>query len=235
MTNWKKFALVLMAALTATSLACCGEKETDGSSTAETTAASAAEDETTAENQTEAETEAETHPPIPQEYDGTEIDDQCAQVISDYFTAIMNQDYDAYKAALDPYYLEVYNSWLNTSFGYGMETSFETMHQNLMDSASKTNEDGTVTSPESVQITKITLTPTKADDGEDAAVVIKDYLAQYDSVIGEGFSDELCKQCDDVVNVTFTMTADCDGEVRDIMTDMELLMTVADGTYRILG
>ncbi len=201
-----------------------------------TESSSASESESSSESSEESSAAAYVQEEIPQEYDGTEINDACAKVISQYFTAIMNQEYKAYKATLDPYYFQVYNDWLDGSFGYGMETSFETMHQSLMDSAAVTNEDGTTTEVQNMTITKLTLSlPELAEGEEDMDAVIDEYLAQYDAVVGEGFTEELRKQCDDVIDVKFTMTANCDGEERDIMTDMEILMTVTDGEYHILG
>lgn len=229
MNNLKKILLIFTAAAMALSFCACSEDESAESASG----TSAADSADTSEEETEAATEPETvQAPIPQEYDGTEVPDAAAQVIADYFTAIMNQDYSAYKACLDPYYFEVYNSWLDGSFGYGMETSFETMHQSLMDSAVSANGEAAVTE---MTITKIALNETVLLDGEDMDTLIDDYLSQYDSVIGEGFSDGLRAQCDDVVNITFTMFADCDGTELEIMSDMEILLTVHGDEYKLLG
>lgn len=224
----KRILPVFAAAAMAVSMFGCSSKEnsTENSSAEDSKSASA-------ENSGAEETQAPEEPAtvqadIPLEYDGTEVNDSCADTINSYFTAIINQDYDAYKATLDPYYFEVYNTWLDGSFGYGMETSFETMHQNLMDSAVTANNGNDV---KEVLITKIKLEKTAAEDGSD----LEEYLASYDSTIGEGFSEELQKQCDDVVSVKFTMTADCDGTELVILTDMELLMTVHGDEYKILG
>ena len=84
-------------------------------------------------------------------------------------------------------------------------------------------------------ITKLQLKETAIEDGVDQTEFINDYLAQYDSVIGEGFTDGLREQCDDVINVTFTMTADCDGTERVIMSDMEVLLAVHGDEYKLLG
>ncbi|MBQ8724262.1 MAG: hypothetical protein IJY74_01150, partial [Oscillospiraceae bacterium] len=178
--------------------------------------------------------EATVQADIPLEYDGTEIPDGAAEAIESYFQAIMNQDYKAYSAVLDPYYLEVYDSWLDGSFGYGMETSFETMHQSLMDAAS-IDEEGNAVTVEKMTISKLQFKETVVEDGEDISALIDDYLSQYDSVIGEGFTEGLRAQCDDVINVTFTMTADCDGTERVIMSEMEILLTVHGDEYKIMG
>lgn len=230
MSNWKRFVLILTAAVMTLPLYCCGEKEeTSGSSVSDSDENTSSQESNSDEesSQSAAEITAATEQaPIPQEYDGSEVDDACAKAISDYFTAIMNQDYEAYKATLDPYYFQVYSDWLDGNFGYGMEISFETMHQNLMDQAGAQN----------VTIQKVTLHPAEPADGEtDIQEAIDDYLADYDSIIGAGFSEELKKQCDELVDIQFTLTADCDGTEKEIMTDMELLMTVKDGVYRILG
>lgn len=228
----KRTLLVLTAAAMTLSFSGCSDKET-AESTSGTSAAENAETTEAAEDTTEAATEQETvQAPIPQEYNGAEVPDAAAQVISDYFTAIMNQDYNGYKDTLDPFYFEVYNNWLDGTFGYGMETSFETMHQSMMDSAVTANGGDAVTE---MTVTRISLKETVLQEGEDMDTLIDDYLSQYDSIIGEGFTEGLREQCDDVVNVTFTMTADCDGKELEIMTDMEILLTVHGDEYKVMG
>ncbi|MBQ8513797.1 MAG: hypothetical protein IJ496_00165 [Ruminococcus sp.] len=236
MSIFKRLALVLTAVVMSLPLYCCAEKEEDASdSSSAEVSDSASESEVSEESSEESSAAAYVQQDIPQEYDGSEIDDACAQTISRYFTAIMNQEYEEYEATLDPYYLQVYDDWLDGNFGYGMETSFETMHQSLMDAAS-VDEEGNAITVEKVTITKIALSPAEPTEEEsDINEAIDTYLASYDSAIGEGFTEELKKQCDEVIAVRFTMTADCDGTERDILTDMELLMTVTDGEYRILG
>jgi hypothetical protein len=235
MTHLKKIAMILAAAMMVLSAAACGSTDTESTSEAESSVSEGAEtaeassDDDASEadaDSSDADTEETTQAAIPQEYDGSEVDDDCAQLISDYFTAIMNQDYEAYRATLDDYYFSVYNDWLDGNYGYGMETSFETMHQNLLDAADA----------EDVVVTKLTLSPAEpSEDESDIQETIDSYLSQYDEVIGDGFSDALKEQCDDIIDVKFTMTATCDGEEKEIMTDMELLLTVTDGVYRILG
>lgn len=236
MTNLKRFLLVLSAAVMCLSVCACSSETTEESSTSDSSSVSdVSEDEnSSAEEATEEATEEPVQADIPLEYDGSEVPDAAAKTIGEYFKAIMNQDYNAYKATLDPYYLEVYNSWLDGSFGYGMETSFETMHQSLMDAAS-VDEEGNAVTVEKMTITKLQLKETAVSEDEDITEIIDSYLAQYDSVIGEGFTDGLRAQCDDVINVTFTMTADCDGTERVIMSDMEVLLTVHGDEYTLLG
>lgn len=237
MTYLKRLALILTAVVMSLPLYCCAEEKEESSVSTEASVSDAAEESSDASESegSEEDPAAYVQKDIPMEYDGSEIDDACAQAIAKYFKAIMNHDYDAYSDTLDPYYLQVYNDWLDGTFGYGMETSFESMHQSVMDAAC-TLEDGTFAEVNTVYITKIALTPAEPAEGEeDIQVGIDEYLADYDTIIGEGFSEELKKQCDSLTAVSFTMTADCDGEERNIMTDMELLMTVADGEYRILG
>ena len=234
MTNLKRFLLVLSAAVMSLSVcACSGETAEESSNTPESSV-SENEDSTAEEATEEATEEAPVQADIPLEFDGSEVPDAAAKTIAEYFKAIMNQDYDAYAATLDPYYLEVYDTWLDGSFGYGMETSFETMHQSLMDAAS-VDEEGNAVTVEEVTITKLQLKETALEDGEEISVLIDDYLAQYDSVIGEGFTDGLRAQCDDVINITVTMTADWDGAERVMMGDMGVLLTVHGGEYKLLG
>ncbi|MDE6020113.1 MAG: hypothetical protein K2H01_03820 [Ruminococcus sp.] len=239
MSAIKKIFLAMAVIVMAASLfGCSGDKENDDTS-ASSEQSSSADESVNDDNSNDAAFESDTETEdatvqanIPLEYDGTDVNDSCADTINKYFTAIINQRYDDYVDTLDPYYFSVYNSWLDGNYGYGMETSFETMHQNLMNAAVSANNDKDVNE---VRITKLKLSPTVPKDGEEDGAVINDYLAQYDTLIGEGFTEELKKQCDDVLNVTFTMTADCDGTELEILKDMELLMTVSDGEYRILG
>lgn len=239
MSAIKKIFLAMAVIVMAASLfGCSGDKENDDTS-ASSEQSSSADESVNDDNSNDAASESDTETEdatvqanIPLEYDGTDVNDSCADTINKYFTAIINQRYDDYVDTLDPYYFSVYNSWLDGNYGYGMETSFETMHQNLMNAAVSANNDKDVNE---VRITKLKLSPTVPKEGEEDGDIINDYLAQYDAIIGEGFTEELKKQCDDVLNVTFTMTADCDGTELEILTDMELLMTVSDGEYRILG
>lgn len=238
----KKMLPVFMAAAMSMSLFGCGGQ--DDSSTSDSSSSSEADSSSKAENDSEKDADADSNADessdvedatvqanIPLEYDGTDVNDNCADTINDYFTAIINQKYDDYKATLDPYYFQVYNSWLDGNYGYGMQTSFETMHQTIMDAAVNANSGEDV---KEVRITKLKLNSTTDSDDEDGSA-IDEYLAQYDTLIGEGFSEELKKQCDDVINVKFTMTADCDGQELEILKEMELLMTVSGDEYRILG
>lgn len=234
MTLKGTFLLTLMTLAMTASLFGCSSKE-DTTPTVPETSDSAAEKsgESTDATENEVETEdATVQANIPLEYDGTDVNDDCADVINKYFTAIINQKYDSYKETIDPYYFKVYTSWLDGNYGYGMETSFETMHQNLMDSAVSANNGEDVSD---IYITKLKLTTSSANDSEDGYDAVEEFLAQYDTIIGEGFSEELRKQCDDVISVTFTMTADCDGTELEILQDMELLMTVHGDEYKILG
>lgn len=235
MTIKGKLLLMFMTVAMTASFFGCSDKDDTASTTESSSSDSAAEQSTESTEAAKDETETEdatVQANIPLEYDGTDVNDDCADTINKYFTAIINQKYDSYKETIDPYYWQVYNSWLDGNYGYGMETSFETMHQNLMDSAVSANNGKDVSD---IYITKLKLTTTSAKDGEDESAVVEDYLAQYDTIIGEGFTEELRKQCDDVINVTFTMTADCDGTELEILKDMELLMTVHGDEYKILG
>ena len=127
-------------------LAC---SESDSSSAAETTAAdSSAADESSTdadsssdESSDESSDDSSTADESSVVYGNYEIeaedgvDSACADVIKAYFTAIEEQDFNAYKATLYDYYYNVYNDWLQDNQGYGMETTMEQMHQSLLDSA----------------------------------------------------------------------------------------------------
>jgi hypothetical protein len=234
MTVKSKFLPILMAlAMTASFFGCSSKDDTEPTEPESSDSAAEQSGESTDVTEDETETEdATVQANIPLEYDGTDVNDDCADTINKYFTAIINQTYDSYKETIDPYYFEVYKSWLDGNYGYGMETSFETMHQNLMDSAVSANDGKDV---KDIYITKLKLTSNSAKDGEDGSDAVEEFLSQYDTIIGEGFSEELRKQCDDVISVTFTMTANCDGTELEILQDMELLMSVHGDEYKILG
>ncbi|MGN0583898.1 MAG: hypothetical protein ACI4JD_00445 [Ruminococcus sp.] len=229
----KLLPFFMIAAMAAPLFGCSSNKDESSEKTSSDSSTSeSAETENTEQEETEAETEPATvQESIPLEYDDSDVENDCADVINKYFTAVINQDYESYKSTLDPYYFDVYNTWLDGSYGYGMETSFETLHQNLMDAAVTANGGNDVTD---VVITNLKLSG-MVSEGEEGAELVTEYLGRYDSIIGEGFTDELKKQCDDIVDVKFTMTADCDGTELEILTEMELLMTVTGGEYRILG
>ena len=144
---------VMAIAMTA-SLAGCGSSddsssESDSSSAAETTAAdssTADESSTDADSSSDESSESSSDDSSTADessvvYGNYEIeaedgvDSACADVIKAYFTAIEEQDFDAYKATLYDYYYNVYNDWLQDNQGYGMETTMEQMHQSLLDSA----------------------------------------------------------------------------------------------------
>lgn len=206
----------------------------DSSTAAESSAADAADtdtdDDTDSDDDTDADTEAATEAgailqgDIPATYDSAVIDDACAKVICDYFKAISKQDYTAYKATLNKEYFQVYNSWLNAAYGYGMESSFELQHESLMDLAQ---------AERTVIITGLDLKlPEKEQSTEE---LVAEYLADYDAIIGEGFAENIQNTCDEILIVQFTMTGECDGTEREILNDMEILVTVKDGEYRLLG
>ncbi len=229
MTIMKRILLVLTAAVMSLPLYCCSDDKTE-----ETTTEAQEQASDSAEESTEAAGADDVQSPIPMEYDGSEVPEGAAEAVEKYFRAIMNQNYEEYKSCLDPYYFDVYNTWLDGSFGYGMETSFETMHQTLMDAACAADtEDGVV---KEAVITKLKLTPSVPMEGEESVEdMIESYLDMYDQTIGEGFSEGLRQQCDEIITVAFTMVMDCDGTEYEVMTEMELLMTVKDGVYYITG
>lgn len=244
MSAMKKILPIFMAAAMSMSLfGCGGEDSSSTSDSSNSDSSSAAENDSDKDSDSNSEAdensdnssdteEATVQADIPLEYDGTDVNDNCADTINKYFTAIINQKYDDYKATLDPYYFQVYNSWLYGNYGYGMETSFESMHQTIMDAAATANSGEDV---KEVRITKLKLNSKVDSDDEEGGSAVEEYLAQYNSLIDESFSEELKKHCDDVIDVTFTMTADCDGQELEILREMELLMTVSGDEYRILG
>lgn len=232
MSAIKRMLSVFAAAALAASLFGCSSTEKDKENSVQEESTSAAAEESSGAETEVPEEPATVQADIPLEYNGTDVNEGCADVINKYFTAIINQDYEGYKAAVDPFYFDVYNTWLDGTYGYGMETSFETMHQNLMDSAVSANNGEDV---KNVVITKLSLEKTYEEGSTEKDEAIADYLGRYDEAIGEGFSEEMKNHCDNIFSVKFNMTADCDGTELEILKDMELLITETDGEYRILG
>lgn len=164
------------------------------------------------------------------------IDQDCADVIKAYFTAIEEQNFENYKATLYDYYYNVYNSWLQDNYGYGMETTMEQMHQTLLDSAGGDN----------LVVTGVTVKPS-ASEGAEAATnsegeteatedLPTQYLHIYEELLGEGFADEVKKDVTNALVVSFTMEGTVDGgEEKTIMEGYDLMMVEKDGAYYILG
>ena len=101
----KKMLPVFIAATMSMSLFGCGEK--DDSSTSDNSNSSEADSSSATENESEKDSDsnadessdvedATVQANIPLEYDGTDVNDDCADVINKYFTAIINQKYDDY-------------------------------------------------------------------------------------------------------------------------------------------
>lgn len=241
----KILAVLLVSCMAIAVFGCSSEKEsTESESGAETSAAaeteSEAEDDTAAGEESEAESESEAEEEKPEDatvqaevpVETEDISESCGDTINRYFTAIINQNYEGYKAELDPYYFGVYNSWLDGTYGYGMETAMESMHQNLMDAAVNANNGEEV---KNVVITKITARPYTADENDENSMSVEEYMDVYNTTLGADFAGELRKQCDDIIGVDFTMTADCDGKELVILDGMQLLMTVTGDEYKIIG
>ena len=149
MNTWKKIIAIGLVSVLAFSFCGCGtDKGSDSSSNSESSediaddknVNSSDESSESSENSGNSVDESSVvYVEYEVEYDEKELDDYCANVIKDYFTAIEYQDYDAYKATLFPFYYETYNSYLKDNYNYGMETSMEQLHQMLLDSAGTEN------------------------------------------------------------------------------------------------
>ena len=164
------------------------------------------------------------------------VDQACADVIKAYFTAIEEQTFEDYKATLYDYYYNVYDSWLQDNYGYGMETTMEQMHQTLLDSAGGDN----------LVITGVSVRPSTSEgveattnsEGETEATedLPTQYLHIYEELLGEGFADEVKKDVSNALVISFTMKGTVDGgEEKTIMEGYDLMMVEKDGAYYILG
>lgn len=244
----------IMAIAMTASLAGCGSSddsssESDSSSAAETTAAdSSAADESSTDADSSSDESSESSSDDSSTADESSVvygnyeieaedgvDSACADVIKAYFTAIEEQDFDAYKATLYDYYYNVYNDWLQDNQGYGMETTMEQMHQSLLDSAGGDH----------LVVTGITVKLATAEGNADEAEATTEgetedlptqYLGIYEQILGEGFADEVKKDVDKAFVISFTMKGTVDGgEEKTIMDGYDLMMVEKDGAYYVLG
>ena len=267
---------VMAIAMTA-SLAGCGSSddsssESDSSSAAETTAAdsSAADESSTdadsssdesSESSSDDSSTADESSVVYGNYEieaGDGVDSTCADVIKAYFTAIEEQDFDAYKATLYDYYYNVYNDWLQDNQGYGMETTMEQMHQSLLDSAGGDHlvvtgitvklatAEGNADEAEEIASEEAAAEETTASDSTDDTAeattegetedLPTQYLGIYEQILGEGFADEVKKDVDKAFVISFTMKGTVDGgEEKTIMDGYDLMMVEKDGAYYVLG
>lgn len=272
--SWRAILCGVMAIAMTASLAGCGSSddsssESDSSSAAETTAAdssTADESSTDADSSSDESSESSSDDSSTADessvvYGNYEIeaedgvDSACADVIKAYFTAIEEQDFDAYKATLYDYYYNVYSDWLQDNYSYGMETNMEQMHQTLLDNAGgdhlvitgitvkpSTTEDNGDVAEETVSEEVAAEETTSADSSTETATeeatedLPTQYLSLYESLLGEGFADEVRKDVDNVYVVSFTMKGTVDGgEETTIMDGKELLVVEKDGAYYVLG
>lgn len=272
--SWRAILCGIMAIAMTASLAGCGSSddsssESDSSSAAETTAedsSAAGESSTDADSSSDESSESSSDDSSTADessvvYGNYEIeaedgvDSACADVIKAYFTAIEEQDFDAYKATLYDYYYNVYNDWLQDNQGYGMETTMEQMHQSLLDSA---GGDHLVVTGITVKLATIEGNGDEAEEiaSEEAAAeettssdstaeattegetedLPTQYLSIYEQILGEGFADEVKKDVDKAFVIAFTMKGTVDGgEEKTIMDGYDLMMVEKDGAYYILG
>ena len=233
--SWRAILCGVMAIAMTASLAGCGSS--DDSSTAEESSVVYGNYEIEAE-------------------DG--VDSACADVIKAYFTAIEEQDFDAYKATLYDYYYNVYNDWLQDNQGYGMETTMEQMHQSLLDSAGGDHlvvtgitvklatAEGNADEAEEIASEEAASEETTASDSTDDTAeattegetedLPTQYLGIYEQILGEGFADEVKKDVDKAFVIAFTMKGTVDGgEEKTIMDGYDLMMVEKDGAYYVLG
>lgn len=275
--SWRAILCGIMAIAMTASLAGCGSSddsssESDSSSAAETTAAdSSAADESSTDADSSSDESSESSSDDSSTADESSVvygnyeieaedgvDSACADVIKAYFTAIEEQDFNAYKATLYDYYYNVYNDWLQDNQGYGMETTMEQMHQSLLDSAGGDHLvvtgitvklatiEGNADEAEEIASEEAAAEETTSSDSTDSTAeattegetedLPTQYLSIYEQILGEGFADEVKKDVDKAFVIAFTMKGTVDGgEEKTIMDGYDLMMVEKDGAYYILG
>lgn len=272
--SWRAILCGVMAIAMTASLAGCGSSddsssESDSSSAAETTAEdSSAADESSTDADSSSDESSESSSDDSSTADESSVvygnyeieaedgvDSACADVIKAYFTAIEEQDFNAYKATLYDYYYNVYNDWLQDNQGYGMETTMEQMHQSLLDSAGGDHlvvtgitvklatAEGNADEAEEIASEEAAAEETTSSDSTAEATTEGEtedlptqYLSIYEQILGEGFADEVKKDVDKAFVIAFTMKGTVDGgEEKTIMDGYDLMMVEKDGAYYILG
>ena len=272
--SWRAILCGVMAIAMTASLAGCGSSddsssESDSSSAAETTAAdSSAADESSTDADSSSDESSESSSDDSSTADESSVvygnyeieaedgvDSACADVIKAYFTAIEEQDFNAYKATLYDYYYNVYNDWLQDNQGYGMETTMEQMHQSLLDSAGGDHlvvtgitvklatAEGNADEAEEIASEEAAAEETTSSDSTAEATTEGEtedlptqYLSIYEQILGEGFADEVKKDVDKAFVIAFTMKGTVDGgEEKTIMDGYDPMMVEKDGAYYILG
>lgn len=275
--SWRAILCGVMAIAMTASLAGCGSSddsssESESSSAAETTAEdSSAADESSTDADSSSDESSESSSDDSSTADESSVvygnyeieaedgvDSACADAIKAYFTAIEEQDFNAYKATLYNYYYNVYNDWLQDNQGYGMETTMEQMHQALLDSAGGDHlvvtgitvklatAEGNADEAEEIASEEAAAEESTASDstGSTAEATTEgetedlptQYLSIYEQILGEGFADEVKKDVDKAFVVAFTMKGTVDGgEEKTIMDGYDLMMVEKDGAYYVLG
>ena len=265
--SWRAILCGVMAIAMTASLAGCGSSddsssESDSSSAAETTVAdSSAADESSTDADSSSDESSESSSDDSSTADESSVvygnyeieaedgvDSACADVIKAYFTAIEEQDFDAYKATLYDYYYNVYNDWLQDNQGYGMETTMEQMHQSLLDSAGGDHlvvtgitvklatAEGNADEAEEIASEEAAAEETTSSDSTDSTAeattegetedLPTQYLSIYEQILGEGFADEVKKNVDKAFVISFTMKGTVDGGEEKTIMDGYVLMMV---------
>lgn len=244
--NWKTGLICLLTMVMTFSLFGCGEEKTDSkadsSSVSDTDTDSSADEDMTKDADSKTEDDSSAAGEEKAEYGAYDVvyddtvNEACAEVIKNYFTAIEEQNFADYKATLYDYYYEVYDGWLKDNYNYGMETTMEQMHQMLLDAA---GGDGLVITGITVKPSETEISSNEESSTEDASAEETDlatqYLGIYENLLGEGFTEQVQQDVDEALVISFTMTGTVGGEEKTIMENYDLMMVQKNGTYYILG
>ena len=154
-------------------------------------------------------------------YDKENLDPDCAAVVEEYFTAINNQDYEAYKTCIFPVYYEYMEQMLQEHYQYGMEQSFRKRCTGFLTEGHS-----------SYRFTSLQLSYA-ADESLDS------YFSSMKSVFGEDFQQDAEGAMESHHVVLFSLSGQYDntGEERTLVQDNELIVAKAksDGRYYVFG
>lgn len=152
-------------------------------------------------------------------YDSTAVEDAHAQLITDYFTAIEQRDFDTYKALIYPQYYDAMEEYLQENYEYGMETSFE-KRVGMFE----------ITEENHFRFTQI-----KFEAMEDDS--IDEYLTSMEQIMGSGFEEKMRAGIDSNTVVQFSVNAISDDMEKEttVVDCNEMILIESDGKVYLIG
>lgn len=152
-------------------------------------------------------------------YDDASVDRACAELISDYFTAIQNKDYDAYSKVIYPAYYSEMEEYLQEKYDYGMEQSF-------------LNRVGMfeITDENNFRFTQIKLDAVTENS-------LDNYFTQMNTLMGDDFEENIRSGMDEHQILMFSVNAISDDMEQEttVVNNNEMIVVTADDQYYLIG